>query len=44
VDQEIIEAIAREHRRGRRLFIGTTNLDAMRPVLWNIGKGYDEIT
>ena len=37
VDQEIIDAIAREHRRGRRLFIGTTNLDAIRPVLWNIG-------
>jgi len=38
VDQEMIDAIAREHRRGRRLFIGTTNLDAMRPVLWNIGE------
>jgi hypothetical protein len=38
IDQEIIAAIAREHRRGRRLFIGTTNLDAMRPVLWNIGR------
>jgi predicted acylesterase/phospholipase RssA len=37
VDQEIIGAIAREFRRGRRLFIGTVNLDALRPVLWNIG-------
>jgi len=37
VDQGVIDAIAGEYRRGRRLFIGTTNLDAIRPVLWNIG-------
>jgi predicted acylesterase/phospholipase RssA len=37
VDDEVIAAIAREHRRGRQLIIGTVNLDAMRPVLWNIG-------
>jgi predicted acylesterase/phospholipase RssA len=34
---DIIEAIAREHKRGRRLFIGTANLDASRSVIWNIG-------
>jgi predicted patatin/cPLA2 family phospholipase len=34
---DIIEAIAREHKRGRRLFIGTANLDAGRSVVWNIG-------
>ena len=38
IDQKKIEAIAAEHRKGRRLFIGTTNLDAIRPVLWNIGS------
>lgn len=37
VDQNMMEAIAAEHRKGRRLFIGTTNLDASRPVIWNIG-------
>jgi len=37
VDREMIEKIAREYGRGRRLLIGTTNLDAKRPVLWNIG-------
>lgn len=36
-DQKMLEAIAKEHRKGRRLFIGTTNLDAGRPVIWNIG-------
>jgi len=38
VDQTIVDAIAAEHKRGRRLFIGTANLDALRPVLWNIGE------
>ncbi|MBW2573424.1 MAG: patatin-like phospholipase family protein [Deltaproteobacteria bacterium] len=37
VDQETMEAIAAEYRKGRRLMIGTTNLDAGRPFticLW----------
>jgi predicted acylesterase/phospholipase RssA len=29
--------IEREHKRGRRLLVGTTNLDAERPVVWDIG-------
>jgi hypothetical protein len=37
VDGAMIEAIAREHRRGRRLWIGTANLDVGRPVIWNLG-------
>jgi hypothetical protein len=37
VDAEMIAAIARENRRGRRLFVGTVNLDASRSVIWNIG-------
>ena len=32
-----IEKIAAEHRKGRRLFIGTTNLDTLRPITWNMG-------
>jgi len=32
-----MEAIAAEYRKGRALWIGTTNLDAKRPVIWNIG-------
>ena len=30
--QEVMEAVAAEHRKGRRLLIGTTNMDANRPV------------
>lgn len=38
VTQDMLKAIAAEHAKGRLLFIGTTNLDARRPVIWNIGK------
>jgi predicted acylesterase/phospholipase RssA len=38
VTDEMIAEIAREHRKGRILNIGTTNLDAGRPVVWNIGR------
>ena len=37
ITPEIIAAVGREHQRGRRLFIGTVNLDAGRSVIWNIG-------
>ena len=36
-DQKMFAAIAREYGRGRLLLIGTTDLDAQRPVIWNIG-------
>jgi len=37
ITEEVMRAIAAESKKGRRLFIGTTNLDASRAVLWNIG-------
>ena len=37
VTPEFLAAIAAEHRRGRRLLVLTTNLDAQRPVVWNMG-------
>ncbi len=33
----LIDAVAREHRKGRRLLVQTTNLDAQRPVIWDMG-------
>jgi hypothetical protein len=36
--KEMLDRIGEEHRKGRRLFIGTTNLDAGRPVVWDIGR------
>lgn len=38
VTQEMLDAIAAEHAKGRILLVGTTNLDARRPVIWNITK------
>jgi len=38
VDKEMIDAIATEYLSGRRLLIGTTNIDAQRPVIWDIGR------
>ena len=35
--QDVLDAIGEEHRKGRRLLVGTTNLEAQRPVIWNIG-------
>jgi hypothetical protein len=37
VTDTMLNDIAREHGEGRRLLIGTTNLDAERPVVWDIG-------
>ena len=37
IDVKMLEEIVVEHDKGRRLLIGTTNLDAERPVIWNIG-------
>jgi predicted acylesterase/phospholipase RssA len=38
VDKEFLRGIARERKKGRILLIGTTNLDAQRPVLWDMGR------
>jgi len=36
VDRSFLDNIAAEYRKGRILLIGTTNLDAQRPVVWNM--------
>jgi hypothetical protein len=37
VTPEFVKRIAAEQRKGRRLLIGTTHLDAQRPVIWDMG-------
>src|SRR4051812_1187 len=37
VTPELLAQIAEAHKKGRRLFIATTNLDAQRGVVWNMG-------
>jgi predicted acylesterase/phospholipase RssA len=36
-NQDMLDAIGREYAKGRLVLIGTTDLDAGRPVIWNIG-------
>ena len=38
VTPAFLAEIAAEYNKGRRLLIGTTNLDAQRPVVWDMGK------
>ncbi|MFL1462026.1 patatin-like phospholipase family protein [Roseococcus sp. DSY-14] len=37
LDDAMLAAIAQGYREGRLLLVGTTNLDAQTPVIWNIG-------
>lgn len=37
VDAELLRRIAEAHRRGKRLYIGSADLDARRFVIWNMG-------
>lgn len=36
VNQALLDAIAAEYAKGRILLVGTTNLDTMEPVIWNM--------
>lgn len=35
--EDMLHEIAAEHSKGRRLFVATTNLDAQRTVIWDLG-------
>lgn len=37
ITPELMNRIAAEHRKGRRLYVGTTNLDTRRMVIWDMG-------
>jgi hypothetical protein len=37
-DEQLLKEIAIEYNKGRRLYVGTTNLDAQRLVIWDMGK------
>ncbi|VTU00554.1 patatin : Patatin OS=Burkholderia phymatum (strain DSM 17167 / STM815) GN=Bphy_6656 PE=4 SV=1: Patatin [Gemmataceae bacterium] len=34
---EVMRAVAAEHLKGRRLYVGTTDLEGRRPVVWDLG-------
>jgi predicted patatin/cPLA2 family phospholipase len=37
VTPQMMERVAAEHRKGRRLYVGTTNLNTRRLVVWDMG-------
>ena len=37
ITPDLMDRIAAEHRKGRRLYVGTTNLDTRRMVVWDMG-------
>jgi hypothetical protein len=37
VDDALLQSVAAAHQRGRRLYVGTANLDMPRFVVWNMG-------
>lgn len=36
-DRKLMKEVAREHAKGRRLYVGTTQLDARRLIVWDMG-------
>ncbi len=38
VDEPMLRKVAEAHESGRRLYIGTTNLDTQQFVVWNMGR------
>ncbi len=37
VDEKMLDAVAEEHRKGRRLYVLTSDLDREAPVVWDLG-------
>ncbi len=37
IDQSVMDRVAAEYRKGRRLFVATTNIDNQRAVVWDMG-------
>lgn len=38
ITKEVVEQIAAENRKGKKLYISTTNMEAQRGVVWDIGE------
>lgn len=37
VDENLLSAVAEQHRRGRRLYVATTSLDTQTQIVWDMG-------
>jgi len=38
MDDELVAAVAEQHRRGRRLLVATTDIDREAPCIWDMGE------
>ena len=38
VNEDLLKAVAAEYAKGRFLLVGTADLDARRPIIWDMGK------
>lgn len=38
ITQDVLDAIAQEHAKGRRLYVASTNMDREEPVIWDLGQ------
>ncbi|AJR08430.1 patatin-like phospholipase family protein [Photobacterium gaetbulicola] len=38
IDRDLLDKVKEEYLRGRTFLVKTTNLDAQRPVIWNMGE------
>ena len=38
ITKDVLEAIAKEHAKGRRLYVASTNMDREEPVIWDLGQ------
>lgn len=38
ITEDVLDEIAREHAKGRRLYVASTNMDREEPVIWDLGQ------
>ena len=38
ITEDVLEKIAKEHSKGRRLYVASTNMDREEPVVWDLGQ------
>lgn len=37
ISEKVLDAITTEYRKGRRLYVASTNIDAEQPIIWDMG-------
>ncbi len=37
ISEKVLDAIAAEYKKGRRLYVASTNIDAEQPIIWDMG-------